>query len=122
MIKIQDLLGQYELRRSGDKKLIETTGCQPPCKLRHFKIKTPLTRNMYEPMPNEIANKYRIQLEITSTKPTVEEHEEVYIYDGNNLMADFGGFLGMLLGASCLTLFDEAVSLLEWLFKQFKHF
>ena len=36
----------------------------------------------------------------------VEIHEEVRLYTMANFIADFGGFLGLLLGASVLSLFD----------------
>ena len=36
----------------------------------------------------------------------VEIHEEVRLYTIANFIADFGGFLGLLLGASVLSLFD----------------
>ena len=35
--------------------------------------------------------------------------EEYYTYDISNLIADFGGFLGLLLGYSILGLYDTTV-------------
>ena len=36
---------------------------------------------------------------------------EVLQYDEFNFIADFGGYLGLLLGASLLTIFDETVNI-----------
>ena len=36
--------------------------------------------------------------------------EETFIYGYGDLVADFGGYLGLLLGASLITLYDSIVN------------
>ena len=38
--------------------------------------------------------------------------EEYYTYDSSNLIADFGGYLGLLLGYSILGFYDTAATVL----------
>lgn len=101
------------MSKMGDQGLIQRSGCIPPCKLRMFKLNPPTTIQFYNELSG-VHDKYRLILEFIMTKPTIEEHEEVYLFDGNNLLADIGGFLGMLLGASCLTLFDKMMTFMQW--------
>ena len=39
--------------------------------------------------------------------------DEYYTYDISNLIADFGGFLGLLLGYSILGLYDTTIQILK---------
>ena len=36
---------------------------------------------------------------------------QVYIYEFSNFVADVGGLLGLLLGASCLTIYDALMTM-----------
>ena len=44
--------------------------------------------------------------------------EQFYIYDTPNLIADFGGYLGLLLGYSLLGFYDTLMDLCEKLFEK----
>ena len=44
---------------------------------------------------------------------------DVLIYDGFNFIADFGGYMGILLGFSILSIFDAISS---WIWQKMNHF
>ena len=44
--------------------------------------------------------------------------DEVLLYDYNNLVADIGGFLGLLLGVSCLAVYDMMAKLFRSIFNR----
>ena len=46
--------------------------------------------------------------------------EQFYIYGIDNLIADFGGYLGLLLGYSLLGFYDNLVDFFEFLFRKSK--
>ena len=48
---------------------------------------------------------------------TFVEEEQYYVHDFYSFFADIGGYIGLLLGSSLLSLYDEAVALLKY-FKQ----
>ena len=102
----------------GDKEAIAKSGCIPPCTIQSYKFSPPVIKTKYEEMTGP-QDKNRIKLVLGTTRPSIEVKEEIFVYDRNNLLADIGGFTGMLLGASCLTLFDEIVGLIEWLRKAY---
>ena len=45
---------------------------------------------------------------------TVVEEEQYYVHDFYTFFADIGGYMGLLLGSSLLSLYDEAVGLLKY--------
>ena len=44
---------------------------------------------------------------------TLKVPKEYLTYDGNDFVADFGGYLGLLLGHSILTFYDWIVLMIE---------
>jgi hypothetical protein len=53
------------------------------------------------------------QFAVLFTSTEINVVERIWVYDQNDLLADIGGFLGLLLGASCFTLADMLVTYLE---------
>ena len=51
---------------------------------------------------------------------TIVEEEQYVIHDLYSFFADIGGYMGLLLGSSLLSLYDEAVGLLKFLKQKFK--
>jgi len=47
--------------------------------------------------------------------------EEMAVYDLTNFFSDFGGFLGLFLGASCFTVVDILAKLVEGFAEKRKH-
>ena len=39
------------------------------------------------------------------SSPTIQTIEEIYLYTGSDLLADIGGYLGLLLGVSAFTVY-----------------
>ena len=42
------------------------------------------------------------------------EEEQYYVYDFNSFFADVGGYMGLLLGSSLLSIYDEIGQWLNW--------
>jgi len=40
------------------------------------------------------------------TAPVIDIVDKIIVYDLSDFFSDFGGFIGLFLGASCLTLID----------------
>lgn len=47
------------------------------------------------------------------TSPAVDVVEKMIIYDVIDFFSDFGGFIGLFLGASCITVIDVATEYLQ---------
>ena len=47
------------------------------------------------------------------SSPTIQTIEEIYLYTGSDLLADIGGYLGLLLGVSAFTLYTAMEDLLR---------
>ena len=54
-----------------------------------------------------------IYLFITMNEPLTEVQEEFLIYEISDLVADLGGYLGLLLGASLYTIYELSEMLVE---------
>jgi hypothetical protein len=57
-----------------------------------------------------------LQANFVFTSPEVEVIEKIIVYDLDNFFSDFGGFLGLFLGASCFTLVSISPTFFEHLF------
>ena len=53
-----------------------------------------------------------LTLYINMRESSYIEEEEYYIYDFDTFIADVGGYMGLLLGSSIISLMDEVESLL----------
>jgi hypothetical protein len=49
-------------------------------------------------------------------KTTVLTEEQIWLYNSNNFIADVGGYLGLLLGFSCLSMYKN---LQKWILRLF---
>ena len=104
-------------------KYIDKVGCIPRCKFTMYHMhkmfdsnfdsliyafnKTDGANQAVSKVNVPWAKKYyfnflQISIMFPSTEITVMER--IWVYDGNDFFADVGGFLGLLLGASCFTL------------------
>ena len=117
----------YPLIYEADEETIfEVTGCMPCCTRDELSAKLVFTgviddKNEYSRFYIEDeANYIVMQLYYPNNKITVKE--EYYVYDASNIIADFGGFLGLLLGYSILGFYDSSAILLKRLGAKWKKY
>ena len=101
--------------KAGSNAINKLTGCLPLC-----------SRNEYALTGKEFKKNTVFAMFSTETKlhlvfrimdGSYKEEEQYVIYDFNSFIGDVGGFLGLLLGYSALSIYDELDSLL----RRFKH-
>ena len=85
--------------------------CMPGCKRVEY------TAKLFNTAP-EPALTDQWELSIFFAKDKFPVKEQFYIYDTPNLIADFGGYLGLLLGYSLLGFYDTLMDLCEKLFER----
>ena len=80
--------------------------CTPACKRVEYSAK------LHNTWPVEaLTDQWILAILFAKDMFPVEEH--FYIYDAPNLIADFGGYLGLLLGYSLLGFYDTLMDLCE---------
>jgi hypothetical protein len=90
-----------ELMDSGDPAMSEKTGCLPSCTRNKYMVKHEFgAANWIIKVPHS----HTLEIGYYGTDYTVKEQYLVYGFP--DLIADFGGFLGLLLGYSVLSFFD----------------
>ena len=86
--------------------------CIPGCKRTEYSAKL-----MYSATgDSSLAGKWELMIYFGRDKFPVKE--QFYIYGTANLIADFGGYLGLLLGYSLLGFYDNLVDFFEYLFRK----
>ena len=92
------------------------TGCMPSCEFDKFDIE--LTDRAAVTYPhNSYYGKNYLGISISMRDSAFWEEEEYLIYDFDSFIADVGGYMGLLLGSSFLSLFDEIESYLRALYR-----
>jgi hypothetical protein len=85
----------------GDRAMSEKTGCLPSCTRNEYVVKHEFdTINVDYKVPHS----HLLEIGYLGTEYTVKE--QYLVYGLPDLIADFGGFLGLLLGYSVLSFFD----------------
>ena len=97
-----------KLERSGATGVYDMTGCLSSCEKEKYELSL-------ENWPEEKNYKSysEVRLIFTMYERSYQEEEQYIIYDSNSLFADIGGFMGLVLGSSMLSIFDEVVELLR---------
>lgn len=90
-----------EFATKGPNHLTDQTGCYPPCRRNEFEVK-----NIYSGVNfvEKLNGSLTLELAYFGTEYHVKEEYLAYGYP--DLVADFGGYLGLLLGYSLLSLYD----------------
>ena len=57
-----------------------------------------------------------LRLEVVITERSYEEREQYVIYDTYSFIADVGGYMGLLLGCSLMSLYNDVEAILKGLF------
>ena len=60
----------------------------------------------------------KLEVEMYFAKDKFPVNEQYYIYDGTTFIADFGSYLGLLLGYSVLAFFDTLMHLFKTIFEK----
>ena len=87
------------------KQIYEMTGCLSSCE-----------KDRYHKIESEVTTKNRkdgdLHLAFRIMDGSYEEREQYIIYDLDSFIADVGGFMGLLLGCSILSLYSELEAIL----------
>ncbi len=97
-----------------DGQLNKLIGCLPACNL----YLPSLTREMEIMHKEENSTKRLLGLNVYTDQLSVPIEEVVLSYDNLDAMADVGGFLGLLLGASCLSMLSCLAKRTKRMFKR----
>ena len=62
-------------------------------------------------MPHSFRDELR--LEVVITERSYEEREQYVIYDTYSFIADVGGYMGLLLGCSLMSLYNDVEALFK---------
>jgi len=91
------------------------TGCLPACTTLKYTLqdKSTSTVNNFKRLSRE-----DMVLKIYLPNPSKVIKKEYKVYEMHNLLADLGGLLGMLLGASVLSFFDCVTDVGKSLYKK----
>ena len=96
----------YKLNRLDEKEIYDITGCMPGCSKSKIELVPEYINNMIDD-DKKVAR-------LSFVYPTGEYDfvEEYYIYNWGSFIADVGGYLGLLLGSSLLSMYHTMVPLL----------
>ena len=89
-----------------DKDVYKLTGCLSPCEKDSFILQT-------QPIHCRDDGYAEFTLEFTIVDRWNKEEEEYIVYDTDSFIADVGGYMGLLLGFSILSLYHEMEALLK---------
>ena len=92
-----------------EKELYEETGCMAKCQRKEWEI-----RKIFDDRSE--ANVSQIGMWMYYANGRYRIGSQLYTYDFNTYVADFGGYLGLLLGYSIVSFFDKA----QEIFNHFK--
>ena len=89
-----------QFQRADENDIYELTGCLPSCTGNRFSLTVdPLQSEI------EIQSQCQMHLEFIMVDSSYKEEEQYVIYDVDSFIADVGGFMGLLLGSSLLSLY-----------------
>ena len=105
------------LAQANGNDLYDMVGCLSPCEKHKYSLSL-------DPIKVEYANAWigepvgELHLRFIHLDGTYEEQEQYVIYDMNSFIADVGGYMGLLLGCSLLSLYNEMETLLRKIFSK----
>ena len=92
-----------------ESEIYKMTGCLSACEKDHYSLNTDQWKKKFQGFGSDC--EYHIKFKIMDR--TYEEQEQYVIYDTVSFFADVGGYLGLLLGSSLLSLYNEMESLMR---------
>ena len=97
------------LSESYDNDIYAMTGCLSSCEKDIYNV-------IQEPMtciPNGVEGSFKFLLQLRMTDRSYEERKQYVIYDHTSFIADVGGYMGLLLGCSLLSLYNELETIIN---------
>ena len=93
------------------------TGCLSPCEKNQYQLSAgPMKGEVANSWLNDIPNELHLQFRILDS--SYEEKEQYMIYDMDSFVADIGGYMGLLLGSSLLSLYMTLEAALKKFFRK----
>ena len=103
--QLQSLSGySYQFQEADANTIYKISGCLSSCKKDEYQIDSTYTKSTKSPHDT------RIEFRIMDS--SYQEMEQYLLYDFDSFIADVGGFMGLLLGFSVLSIYNEGVDLL----------
>ena len=95
------------LNEMDEREIFEMTGCMPGCSKSEIKVVT-----RYEHKQRQDDGKKVVHLQFVYPRGEYDLIEEYYIYNWGSFIADVGGYLGLLLGSSLLSMYYTMIPML----------
>ena len=95
----------HKINRQEEREMFEMTGCMPGCSKRKFE----LSMSKFQ-VPINTHREVEMRLKIPHGEYRLAE--EYYLYDMDSFIPDVGGYLGLLLGYSLLSMYHMVT---QWL-------
>ena len=103
--------------QSNGNDVYDMTGCLSPCEKNQYQLSAgPVKAEEANMWLNEIPNELHLQFRILDS--SYEEKEQYMIYDVDSFIADIGGYMGLLLGSSILSLYMTLEAALKKFFRK----
>ena len=96
--------------------IYDMTGCLSACEKYRFELKMTDKTQVIEPSTS-YHGKDTLWLFISMHDTSYVQEEQYIIYDLNSFIADVGGYMGLLLGSSILSLYDETERLISTFYR-----
>ena len=101
-----------ELQFADTSTITRMTGCPTSCEKDQFEIKMTDKTEVIYPTSSYYGH-VSLWLYISMHETSYIQEEQYIIYHFNSFIADVGGYMGLLLGSSILSLYDEAERLIN---------
>ena len=94
---------------ANDNEIYQITGCLSACKKDQYTLQV----DPIEKILNDHGRDCEFKIRFKIMDRTYKEEEQYVIYDTDSFFADVGGFMGLLLGSSLLSLYNVIEALLK---------
>ena len=104
-----------KFQRADSNTIYEQTGCLPSCQRNEYLItgREIKKKSTFQNMLLQLVRRgTSLDLKFRIMDGSYKEEEQYVIYDFNSFIGNVGGFLGLLLGYSVLSIYDDLESLL----------